>query len=64
MAISWQDILEQLSTNYSETWESDEMEMTPDEYDIWLEQQDEDTLLDLFNQFKPDEEQVSLEDVV
>ena len=64
MAISWQDILEELSTNYSETYEGDEdLDLpTPEAFDEQLEQMTPDELVEEYNRVYP-EADLSVEDI-
>ena len=49
MTIKSYEIIEALSIDYAERWE-DEDQMHPSDYDEWLEQQDIEDLLEMYNQ--------------
>jgi hypothetical protein len=47
--MKYYDIIEEVSRNYSETWD-DEGQMHPSDYEAWLEEQPEEDVLALYNQ--------------
>ena len=47
--MKYYDIIEEISRNYSETW-NDEGQMHPSDYEAWLEEQPEEDVLALYNQ--------------
>ena len=60
MTIKSYEIIEALSIDYAERWE-DEDQMHPSDYDEWLEQQDIEDLLEMYNQLSDTEP--TLEDI-
>ena len=60
--MNYSDLVEQLSTNYSECWESDEMTTSPEEYDTLLELMNLEEVVDEWNRVFPTAD-LSVEDI-